>query len=243
MRAVDLLAEFREQGFVRVRGFLSGAEVAELRAAIEAAPVEDPAENPLSLDGMRFASNVYRCSEALQRFLSSEPVIGLVGAVGGPDLWVRWDQAVWKEHGAPEFPWHQDNGYTGLDATHLQLWVALTPMTEANGGLLVCPGGHLRLLEHRTVGGHVAADPPGPIVTIDAEPGDVILFSSYLPHATTPNTTGDARLSYVAEFLPLGCQDRSVEPPHLVVARGGRSALGWDDLTPGWATTSIPRAT
>lgn len=232
----DSVTRFQHDGYLLLRGFLDATAVAELRAAIESAPERTPGENPLSLATMRFASNLFYASEPLQRFLASPAVVDVVTTLLGPDAWARWDQAVWKGPDAPTFPWHQDNGYTELPTMHLQLWVALTHMNPDNGGLLLAPGGHRRPAAHRLVGNHVEMDDPDVVAAVDAAAGDVIVFSSYLPHATTPNSTGTDRLAYVAEFLPLEAPDRSVEAPHFVVARGGRPAPAFVDLSVGWPT-------
>ncbi|MCU1497765.1 MAG: hypothetical protein JWM47_1718 [Acidimicrobiales bacterium] len=218
---------FRADGFARLPGLVPPDELADLAAAVSSAPERDPGPNPLSLGNMRFASNLFYRSPALQRFLASPAVVEVVTALLGADVWVRWDQAVWKRPGAPAFPMHQDNGYTGLDVEHVQLWVALTAMTSDNGGLVVVPGAHRRPLDHRWVGDHVVTEAPGPEVLIDAQPGDAIVFSSFLPHATTPNTADRDRLAYVAEFLPLTVPDPGVPPPHLVVARDGTGGVTW----------------
>lgn len=228
------VSEFRDRGYLRLPGFVSESQVVAMRSEIEQATADDPDDNPLSRGGMRFVSNAYRSCVELQRFVCSPEVVGMVTALGGPDLWLRWDQAVWKTLGAPEFPWHQDNGYTGLEAEHIQFWVALTTMDERSGGLLVCPGHHGRVLEHHAVGGHMRADPPGPATAIAADPGDVVIFSSFLPHATTAHRSEDPRLAYVAEFLPLSAPDPSVPGPHLVVSRGGSPRLEWVDLHTTW---------
>ena len=228
------LDRFAADGYAVLRSFVEPERAAQLASLLERAPERDPGPNPLSLDSMRFASNLFYGTPELVELLGAPPVIEIVTAVLGPDVWVRWDQAVWKGPGAPTFPWHQDNGYTELDAEHLQLWLALTSSTADNGGLVVAPGGHRRRLPHRWVGNHVVATPTGPSETIEAAPGDAVVFSSLLPHTTGPNRTGRTRLAYVAEFLPLDAPDRSVSPPHLVVAAGGLPRPGFVDLTPRW---------
>lgn len=226
---------FLRDGFIVLRGFVPPPQIAVLRSALDTARERDPHDkNPLSLDGMRFASNLFYDNETIRDFVCSRPVVDLLCSLGGPDLWARWDQAVWKRGGAPAFPWHQDNGYTGLDVQHLQLWVAITEMTPQNGGLVLSPGGHRHPSPHRWVGNHVEIDPPERVVAVDAAPGDVVVFSSFLPHMTTPNTTGDARLAYVAEYLPLRHPDRSVRPPHLIAARGARPVGRFEDLSAAW---------
>lgn len=225
----SLVEEFRRQGYVTVPGFLTPEAAGALAEAVAASPERDPGHNPLTLGTMRFASNLFYGSPVLQAFLSSNSVVELVTTILGPDTWVRWDQAVWKHPGAPEFPMHQDNGYTNLPAEHLQLWVALTAATADDGGLVVVPGGHRQPLEHRWVGDHATADVSGPRVAIEAAAGDVIAFSSYLPHATTSNTSDHTRLAYVAEFLPLDVADPSVRLPHFVASRHGAPFGGFRD--------------
>lgn len=227
----DAVRRFERDGFVHLRGFVPPTVLAELTAALEAVAESEPDDNPLSQGDMRFVSNVYRRSAVVRDFAASPAVVELVSRFGGTDLWLRWDQAVWKNPGAPTFPLHQDNGYTQLDHRHLQLWVALTPSFPENGGLLVCPGAHRSALPHRRVGDHVETSPPGELVPISAEAGDAVLFSSFLPHATTPNTTGTPRLAYVAEYLPLAIEDDSVELPHLAVMVQGVPGPRWGALT------------
>lgn len=229
-RTAELRDRFTRDGFVHLPGFCPASQVDELRRAVETARERVAEENPLSLETMRFRSNLFYDSEVLQRFLTSLPVVELVSALRGPDLWVRWDQAVWKGPDAPVFPWHQDNGYTGLAAEHLQLWVALTSMTPDNGGLAVWPGAHRRPAAHHWVGNHVELDVEsldGRPLDLDVAAGDVVAFSSFLPHATVRNRTAETRLAYVAEYLPLEVDDAGVPAPHLVACRGGRPTREW----------------
>ena len=199
--AEDLRARFARDGFVHMPGVLDGSQVAALRRCIESTPERSPEPNPLTLGTMRFASNLFYEGVVLQQFLCSEAVTHVVRTLLGDGAWVRWDQAVWKEPGAPEFPIHQDNGYTGLEADHLQLWVALTGMDHDNGGLVVAPGHHRTDFHHRWAGNHVTFDTPVTTTLLPAAAGDIVVFSSRLPHATTPNISTTSRLAYVAEFL------------------------------------------
>lgn len=222
---------FREEGYLAFPGRFGAAEVKRVLAAIEADT--DPDEpNELSSGPMRFASNVYRRSPVIRGLLCDPRIVELVVALTGADAWCRWDQAVCKGPGAGPFPWHQDNGYTRLAHEHLQIWVALTDAPPERGGLWVEPRGHGADCEHRWVGSHVEmVVPPVAPLPIAATAGDVVAFSSRLPHATAPNTTALDRWAYVAEFLPLDVPDESVPEPHLVVVEAGRAVGTWQPGT------------
>ena len=232
--------EWERDGYIVLPGFLDATTTAALLREVQVAEPADAGPNPLSHGAMEFRSVLFARSPTLQGFLVAPATVDLVTTLLGPDVWCRWDQAVCKRPGAGWFPWHQDNGYTGLEAVHLQLWVALTPSRPANGGLLVAPGRHHGPLVHHWEGDHVVTPDVEDGVAIVADAGDVIVFSSLLPHATTPNTSSDERWTYVAEFLPLGAQDHSVPAPHLVVARDGRPCRSWVDLEACWLAADQP---
>ncbi len=227
-------ARFAATGYVELPGLLDADEVRSLLDEVRSAEPRDPGPNELSLGGMEFASNLFYRSGRLQALVTDPRIVGPVQAILGPDVWCRWDQAVRKSPGAGWFPWHQDNGYTQLDAEHVQVWVALTRSGADNGGLRLSPGPERRLRHHRWVGHHVRMDEPESSVALEAEPGDVVVFSSFLPHATAPNETTADRWVYVAEYLPCAEADPAVPPPHLVVASSS-GATGFVDLTATWS--------
>ena len=131
-------------------------------------------------------------------------------------------KALIKSPGAPEFPWHQDNGYSGLKDRYYQLWIALTPMTHENGGLWIKPKSHRTRIPHSLKGNHMVSDvtPEDPIF-ISAESGDIILFSSWLLHRTNPNVSQMDRWAYVAEYMSFNDFDPTIKPPYLCIARNG----------------------
>jgi hypothetical protein len=154
----------------------------------------------------------------------------------GDDIWVRWDQAVTKHPGAGVFHWHQDNGYNLLLKPHYQLWIALTESREQNGGLWLAPGSHKRgILRHEKVGHQVRVTAEiGETECIDATIGDIVLFSSLMLHRTGPNTADSTRIAYVAEYMPMSDYDMYLNPPFLIVARGGVSRPSFGYVPPGF---------
>jgi hypothetical protein len=218
-----LQEEFNSKGFIILRGLFSKVEAQKLLETIKATPNSSRVE-PLTRGAMTFYSNIFFSSPELQKFASQQKIIDLLKNISGPDIWLRWDQAVAKGPGADTFPWHQDNGYNKLKDGHYQFWIALTEMTADNGGLCLQPGSHTKRLPHKKVGQEEVYDgiPENPIL-IEAEPGDVVIFSSFLLHSTTPNITQNSRWAYVLEYMSLNHYDPTLEPPYFVVARNGKS--------------------
>lgn len=214
--------EFEQQGYTILRGFFSEEEMAEAIHDIRTADPRQDQPSGLNKGQLRFYSNVFFKSPKLQAFVANPRLVDLMTTVIGPDVWVRWDQAVAKGPGATEFPWHQDNGYSKLRDPHFQLWVALTRMTKENGGLWIQPGSHRGPLPHSPVGNHVKYDgePESPVF-IEAEPGDVVLFSSFTLHRTTPNVSDEDRWAYVVEYMSCEHFDPFADPPYFIVAKDG----------------------
>lgn len=237
---MDSCKDFTQHGYMVARSMFSKEDMALFIDEVKKANPHRPGPDHLDRGTLHFYSNLFCGSAAIRAFLTRQNLIDFVAPITGPDLWVRWDQAVEKGPHSGVFPWHQDNGYSGLLDQHFQLWIALSAMTRDNGGLWLVPGSHRRLLPHRTVGNHREAvdveaydAPDGGKVFIEAEEGDVVLFSSYTLHKTYENTTTATRWAYVAEFLPLKCYDPTAPKPYFVAARNGKPAPELVDSVPG----------
>lgn len=230
----NLREEFEQNGFCICKKVFSESEVNSLLEDIKSANLRYE-KDALTRGAMTFHSSIFFHSPALQKFISQQKIIDLLQDLVGPDVWVRWDQAVAKAPGADTFPWHQDNSYSRLKDPHYQFWIALTEMTADNGGLWLQPGSHrYTSLPHQRVGHEAVYDgvPESPIL-IEAQPGDVVIFSSFTLHCTTPNTTQTTRWAYVAEYMSLEHYDPYVEPPYFVVARNGKSCPEFVETYPG----------
>ena len=225
---------FEDEGFVVHRGLFDEAEMLRLIDLIEAADAVNPHRDWLTRGAMRFASNLLPCSAELRAWAAQPALVDLVCERLGPDVWVRWDQAVAKGPGAPLFPFHQDNGYNELPFEHLQVWIALSPADADNGGLWLVPGSHRRTWTHEKVDDVVRVlEATDDAVCLEAESGDVVLFSSLMVHATLPNVTDRLRWAYVVEYVSTADVDPFLDPPYLVVARDGRPAPGYVDELAG----------
>ncbi len=229
-------ATLAADGFAVHRNVFDEAEMARVVDLIEAADAVNPHHDQLNNGAMRFASNLLPCSADLQAWVTRPVLLDLVCPRLGPDVWIRWDQAVAKGPGAPIFPFHQDNGYSQVGFEHLQVWVGLSAADADNGGLWLIPGSHLRNWTHANDDGVVRVlEPTDGAVCIPAEVGDVVVFSSHTVHATLPNVSDRLRWAYVVEYVSLAHADPHLAPPYFVAARGGRPAPSWVDELPGSA--------
>jgi len=233
---IDHAAEFREQGYTVARGFFSKGEASELLQEAERRMNDSDTYDPLSENGMTFTQNVFKKSRKCQSFISQQRIIDFLRPIGGGDLWVRWDQAVTKRPGGGVFRWHQDNGYNGLLTEHYQLWVALTETRNQNGALWLAPGSHKRgLLPHRKAGkAQIEVESEvGETLCVDANIGDMIVFSSLMLHRTGPNEGDSKRVAYVAEYMPYKDYDFGLRGPYFMAAEGGVSNPHFVHFQPG----------
>ncbi len=215
---------FDEQGYVVFPQMFDAKDMDRLIALIQN---DHGQESELNRNHMRFYMNVFRRSPEVQAFIAQQRIVDALSEIAGPDLWVRWDQAVEKGPGGAEFPWHQDNAYNGILEPFFQVWIALSDMTPENGGLWVQPGSHrLGLLPHHKIHNHLvsSAVEPEKAIFCQAKRGDVIVFSSMLLHRTLPNTRPEHRWAYVVEFMTLDQYDPFVKAPYFVAAENGISA-------------------
>jgi ectoine hydroxylase-related dioxygenase (phytanoyl-CoA dioxygenase family) len=223
MSKTDHRKEFKEQGYTIGRGFFTQAEMDLFIDAVQKS-AKTGGNSGLNKGGLMFYNNNFYRSADVREMLSAPRLIEFLAQVIGPDFWVRWDQTVFKAPGAGAFPWHQDNAYNKLKDEHFQLWIALSKMNNERGGLWLTPGSHKNgQLPHKQAGNHLAYEgPTDNAVCIDAEVGDLVLFSSLMLHYTAPNVSQYDRWAYVAEIMSLDHFDPFIKPPYFVLARDGK---------------------
>lgn len=223
MNEKEIKTAFNQDGFFVCKGLFSAEEMQILLQDIQAAQRRYEKDD-LTKGSMTFKSSVFFQSQKIQQFISQQKIIDLLNIIIGPDIWVRWDQAVAKGPGSATFPWHQDNNYSKLKDPHYQLWIALTESNANNGGLLLQPSSHKQIFSYQYQGYEVVSDevPQNPVL-VTAKPGDVVIFSSFTLHSTTPNITQDDRWAYVVEYMSIDHYDPYIEPPYFLVAKNGKS--------------------
>lgn len=233
MDAIQLQQTFKNNGFVFIKQFFSADEINELISDIKTAAGQKNEDDVLDVGNLKFHALLMHRSEKLRQFIAQAKIVEFLKLFMGPDIWVRWDQAVEKKPGAGTFPWHTDNSYSGLKDAHFQFWISLTKMTKDNGGIWLIPGSHKKTIAHDFNGNHtVAQETGGEAHFVSAEIGDIVLFSSKLLHSTTPNITDDSRWAYVVEYMKEKHVDPFIEPPYLMIAKSGKPAPAYVNHMP-----------
>ncbi len=113
-------------------------------------------------------------------------------------------------------PWHQDQAYWG-GATKWSAWIALDDATVGNGCLRVIPGSHRRTRDHASVRdargfvNRVSDDDlkDDPIMDVEMNCGDVLVFHDRLLHSSHPNMSGRDRWSFIPTYRNADVPDTS----------------------------------
>lgn len=201
---------FVEQGVVIVGGALAAADVEELAAHVEryrkwlAPAVPDDwlrYEPDGSIHGMYYLDRV---DPWFKDFGARDDLRALVARITGWNLKFSSLETFNKPArvGSPSLV-HQDGIYfEGTPTRIAHIWIPLDPAREGNGALHYWRGTHRAgLLPHRPVEHDpylktidpIAADGLGAPVVAEVDPGDVVVHSDRVVHASPPNTSPQAR--------------------------------------------------
>lgn len=214
----QLLADYERDGVVCLRGFLSPAEVAEVRAELDRYVREDLAGLPADARTLEkdetTVRNLWRLeqhnaffrrlgqrADILQRIaplVRGEPVLCGVETFNKP---ARVGSGV---------PCHQDNAYfCQTPPDMLTVWIAIDPVTAANGPVFFIRGSHrqgMRPTRPSGVRGNSIGLAETPDTPLEAqfcgllEPGDATIHHCETIHHSAPNTTAQARLGLLLVY-------------------------------------------
>ncbi len=207
---------FHEEGFFVLEDVLGSHDLQSLRADCQRfvdlrdAEMDRLGVDRLQLDhrGRRYFVHAYGHSQAAQEFLFSDLMATIARATLGESVYLFNEQYVVKaaEQGM-KFSWHQDSGFISYHhRPYLTCWATLDDVTEANGTVYLLPYSragtrqvvsHIRDEETSDLVGYSGDDPGDPII---APAGSIACFSSTVLHRSSPNTTGQLRRIYLAQY-------------------------------------------
>ena len=221
MKSLDrnvILDDYDRDGVALVRGFLSKEEVREIRAELDRYIREDLASKPgdartLEADE-KTVRNLWRLEvhdEFFRNFSAREDLRNLIAPlVKGEPVLAGVETFNKPARIGSGVPPHQDNAYfCQTPPDMLTVWIAIDPVTEANGPVTYVKGSH-RLGPLPTKPSGVRGNSIGlaemPKVSEDEllvallEPGDATIHHCDTIHFSAPNTTDHPRLGFLLVF-------------------------------------------
>lgn len=211
---------YRETGFLVVRRFFSGTQVAELRA--EADRLQRDADQRIAPENARCrymphhesGEPLFECfdpvldlSPPLQRLAGDARLHELLGELYGEPACLFKDKLIFKPSGARGYGLHQDIplSWDGFPRTFLSALIPIDDCDTSNGCTQVFRGYH-----H----GHLSADPGQYMlddamvdesrrVDLELEAGDLALFHGLTPHRSGPNSSSRPRRTLYLSFNAL----------------------------------------
>ena len=160
-------------------------------------------------------------------------ILDAVEAILGPDILVWGSTFFVKDpHSASFVSWHQDLRYWGLDSdAEVSAWVALSPVTEANGCMRFVPGSHKgELLPHNdtfaddnflTRGQEAAVEIENKdTVLVPLAPGQASFHHGKLLHGSGPNHSDERRVGFAINYISPSMRQVVAKEDFAMLVRG-----------------------
>lgn len=222
----EQIASYQRDGFVPHPGFLTPAEVAELKAAV-LETVASMGKQKVAGGGREWEEgdayydkvftqrlNLWRINPVVKGYMLNPDLGRMLSRFEGEKGFRVWlDQALIKEPFANPTAWHLDNPYWSFYSRHaVSIWIALEDATLENGCMYFMPGSNqLANFETPGIGANQAdlfksypkmmeIDP----VAVPMKAGDCSFHNGLLAHAAGPNMTRRRRIAMTAAFMPIG---------------------------------------
>jgi len=210
------LAQYRERGYVIPNYRLPQPLLARLRSGLESvlASYTDVAQedlaNPHMIPPVQ-GGDVNPFMEAARH----PALLDMLEQIVGPDL-ILWITRILCKPAVKgrEVPWHQDGEYWLMrPLATCSAWIAIDPVSTANGCMRFIPGSHLRQELYR----HHQANRDNLVlnmeldqdqfdesdaVNVDLEPGQISLHDVRLIHGSLANDSGQRRAALIMRYMP-----------------------------------------
>lgn len=219
--------QYRRDGFLPVRGFLSKAEVKELKSAVLDA-VASMGRNKVAGGGAKLTEgdsyydkvftqrlNLWRISPVVKKYMLSPKLGEMLCKLAGVDGMRVWhDQALIKEPFGNPTAYHLDNPYWSFSSRDsISIWIALEDATYQNGCMFFIPGTHqLARFDNAGIGVNLGdlfkiypemqkhADPVG----VPMKAGDCSFHNGLTAHGAGANMTRGRRIAMTCAYMPQG---------------------------------------
>ncbi|HWR52708.1 MAG TPA: phytanoyl-CoA dioxygenase family protein [Bryobacteraceae bacterium] len=210
----DEMRAYHEHGYVLVRGMFDAEETGMLRrAAKEDRELDQHSFGRADGEGgtVRLSLWNHPGDSIYGMFARCESVVNSAEAVLGGEVYHYHSKMIMKDaRVGGAWTWHQDYGYWYQNGVLFPLltsaFIAVDPATRENGCLQVIRGSHeLGRIEHILTGDQAGADTERvnevlkrlPLMYVEMEPGDMLLFHANLLHRSDQNRSENPRWSMI----------------------------------------------
>jgi phytanoyl-CoA hydroxylase len=221
--SVDL-AQYQRDGFTLLEDFVSGDELALLRAETTRIcrseflqPANGDASDISDVEVLRQFLCIHfphKLSPIMLDLISHPRAVTNLVEVIGPDVKAMQSMMFVKAEGKPGQAWHQDEYFIPTrDRSLTAVWIALDDATVSNGCLWVLPGSHQagviyperQIDDDRfdcTTEAYRFPYRDEDSVPVEVEAGTAVIFNGYLLHRSLPNTApGSLRRAVVNHYM------------------------------------------
>ena len=208
----DIAGTYRANGFCFPIDVMSEGDALRYRAQLEDLQAKAAGRRLGNRTQLNYPHVIFRFAHEIA---GNPRILDAVEAVVGPDI-MLWSSSILAKqpHSADFVSWHQDLRYWGLEDHDgiVSAWLALSPVTRANGCMRFVAGSHRgQLVPHRdtygadnmlTRGQQAAAEiDEGAVRHVELRPGQMSLHHGRLLHASAPNVSDEWRIGYVMVFI------------------------------------------
>ena len=184
-------------GYLRISGFFSESEVAALRRWV--AEIESREQDSQRWmhhyesvsDGTRLSrtENFVPYHEGMKSTLTAGKVTDAISELMGGPAALYKEKINYKYPGGGGYAPHQDAPAYEFVSNHTTCLISIDEATAENGCLYFSPGRHREGMIALDADGCIAPDVAKGMdwVAAPTQPGDVLLFSSYIPHKSDAN--------------------------------------------------------
>lgn len=209
----SLKAKFRQDGYVIARSDATRSAVAKIKHTFEENFRPRFEADPLSNRNLikRFADSI----EIASLFACPE-LVGILQSIGIQSPVYCGPVVSHYTHIDPTgnsygLPWHQDYPSMASSSNSAIVWFSVNACNANTHSIQVAPRLHSAGLlggEQRDNGYILDAQQFANSLILDIQPGDILVFSSYLPHCTFVNPeSASYKLSFSRRFDDLQCPD------------------------------------
>lgn len=237
----DLVASYRQNGYVSGVPVFTSERVADLRRQIETLEAER-ADGAGGHDlAQFFRVNGHVVIPLLADVARTPAILDTVEQVLGPNLLVWSVELFIKEpHTTKTVSWHQDITYWGMGETddEVTAWIALSDVTVQAGCMRFIPGSHKNsIVAHEDTfdednllsrGQQIAGIDETKAQHGPLRPGEMSMHHGRCFHASGANGSDDRRIGMAIRYVTPEVRDHAPGRDWAMPVRGETPAGGWD---------------